>query len=222
MKPEDLLPVAITSITPQKNNPDRYSIFVDGAFLIGVTDSTLLKHQLEIGLEITPALFKQLQRDEGRNAAKNYMLKLISRREHARKELQMKAQQKGFSTEMIESVLNELEEKEFINDERFALKYAQNKNAIKQWGPYKINTYLHKKGVNRTIAEAAVKETFEPVDLKSRLQKLALKKKKRFLREEDLLKRKQKVIRYLVQKGYSSNTIYQNIDELMQLLKGKN
>ncbi len=219
MKPEDHLPGKITSVTAQKKNKERYSIFVDDNFLIGVANTTLLNHQLQVGLEVTPALFNRLRRDEGRNAAKNYMLKLLSRREHARRELQMKARQKDYSFEMIESVLNELEEKGFINDERFALKYAQNKNIVKQWGPLKITAYLRKKGVKRIISERAVKEVFKPVDVRNRLQELVLKKKSRFLREEDILKRKQKMIRYLSQKGYASNKIYTYIDALMQSLQ---
>ena len=52
------LPGVITAITTQKRNKERYSVFVDNEFLIGVAEETLLEHQLKKGTEITPVLFR--------------------------------------------------------------------------------------------------------------------------------------------------------------------
>lgn len=218
MKPEDLLPAPITSITPQKNNKKRYSIFVDETFLIGIADTTLLKRKLKVHSIITPALFKKLQRDEGYNQIKNYILKLISRREHGRKELFRKAQQKDYSPDIIEHVLSELEKKDFINDTRFANKFANDKGTLSNWGPSKITAHLRKKGVDKKISQEAVKQVYEEIDLEAQLSGLVLKRKRHFLREKDALKRKKKVINYLLQKGYQPENIYRYIDTLMNML----
>ncbi|HLR76621.1 MAG TPA: regulatory protein RecX [Balneolaceae bacterium] len=219
MKPEEHLPGKITSITPQKNNKRRYSIFVDETFLIGISDTTLLKRKLKVKSTITPALYKKLQRDEGYNKAKNYFLKLLGRREHARRELARKAGRKDFSPEMIEQILYELEEKDYINDARFAKKYAADKNNLKKWGPNKIAAHLRKKGVNKGDTQRAISVTFESTDLEARLKELILKRKKHFGREANKLKRKQKIANYLLQKGYTSSSIFNLIDELMLLIE---
>lgn len=216
------LPAAITSITPQKKNKNRYSVFVDETFLIGISDSTLLKRELNKGFEITPAFFKRLQKDEGYNKCKNYILKLLGRREHARKELFRKALQKDYSAEIVETVLDELEEKDFIRDERFARKYAKDKSFLKKWGPAKISAHLRKKGVEKAVAQAAVDEAFEKIDIEECLRQLILKRKNRLLREKDELKRKQKAVNYLLQKGYRSENIFRYIDDLMKTLTNQN
>lgn len=215
------LPGVITAITPQKKNKERYSIFVDDEFLIGVADSTLLDHDLRNGTEITVALFRKLQRDEGRHAVKSYMIKLLSRREHARRELFNKARRKDYTDDAINSVLNELEKKDFINEKRFAGQFARDKSSLNKWGPSKIQAHLYKKGIKKEVAQKAVNEAFEPLDIRERLKELVKKKQPRFLREEDTFKRKKKVFDYLHRKGYRSGSIYNYLDEFMDMLKNE-
>lgn len=215
---EHNLPGRITAITPQKNK-ERYSIFVDGAFLIGVADSTLLDHGLTTGDEITTTLFRKLQRDEGRHAVKSYMLKLLSRRDHARRELYNKARRKDYSKDVINDVLDELKQKDFIHEEAFAGKFARDKSHLNKWGPSKIKAHLAKKGIAKQVREKAVAETFDDLDLEERFTKLVKKKRKRFLREEDAFKRKKKVFDYLQRKGYYPNTIYRHLNRLMKMIE---
>lgn len=114
------LPGVITAVTPQKRKRDRSSVFVDGEFLMGVDNSVLLRNDLHKGVEMTPSLFKVLQREEGYQVIKAYLLKLLSQRDHSRRELFTKASQKDFAADAINQVLDELEQKDFINDREFA------------------------------------------------------------------------------------------------------
>lgn len=212
------LPGRITSITPQKKNKKRYSIFVDDEFLIGVADETLLEHNLRKGDEVTVQLFRKLQRAEGRHAVKSYLLGLLARRDHARRELYRKAKRKDHPGDMINDVLDELERKELINEEAFAGKFARDKSHLNNWGPSKIKAHLAKKGIAKDVREQIVAETFEEVDLQERFRTLVEKKRRRFLREEDAFKRKKKVFDYLQRKGYYPGSIYRHLDELMRML----
>src|SRR5699024_1441612 len=117
-------------------------------FMIGVSGSTLLDFGLAKGVEMTPSLFKKLQRAEGRHAIKAYFLKLLGRRDHARQELLTKAKRKDYPPEVIADVLDELEEKEFINDRGFAEKFAADKSRLNKWGPVKIRSHLIRKGIS--------------------------------------------------------------------------
>jgi regulatory protein len=214
------LPGIITAITPQKKNRERYSVFVDDTFLIGVADTTLLKNDLRKGAEITPSLFRKLQRDEGRQRVKSYLLKLLSRRDHARRELFNKARRKDFAPEIIDGVLDELEERNFINAADFAEKYARDKKHLNDWGPAKIKVHLLQKGISKKISEQAVAEVFEETDLKKQFIKLIEKRRYKFLREGNTLKRKKKVLDYLQCKGYYAGDIYRYLEFLMEKLEG--
>jgi regulatory protein len=216
---EHNLPGVITSISVQKNNRERYSIFVDNEFLLGVADETLLKFDLAKGVEITPSLFQKLQREEGRFAAKSYLLKLLGRRDHSRKELLTKALKKDYPREVIQNILNELEQKGFIDDIGFAEKFARDKSKSGKWGPAKIEAHLLKKGISKPVAAESIRKAFEDEDLQETFLNLVLKRKKRFLREEDPFKRKKKVFDHLARKGYKASNIREYLDELMKAIE---
>lgn len=213
------LPGAISSISVQKKNKERYSIFVNEEFLIGVAEQTLLKFNLAKGDTITPQLFRKLQREEGRFKVKSYFLKLLGRRDHSRKELFLKAIKKDYPKDVINSVLDELQEKGFINDSGFADKFASDKARLNKWGPAKIKAHLLKKGVDKTNAEKSIRKAFEEEDLKETFLHLVLKRKRRFLREEDPYKRKKKVFDHLARKGYRPSSIYEHIESLMKAIE---
>lgn len=218
-KPEHSLPGLISSITVQKRNKERYSIFVNEQFLLGVNEQTLIKFNLSKGVEVTPLLFKKMQREEGRFAVKKYLLKLLGRRDHARRELLTKALRKDHTREVILNVLDELEEKGYIDDAGFARKYAADQYRLNKWGPAKIKAHLFKKGIRRTVAEQSIREVFKNEDLEETFIHLVGKRKRHFRKEEHLLKRKKKIIRYLAGKGYRSSSIYRSIDKLMKVIE---
>lgn len=215
----DLLPGAITSIQVQKNNKERYSIFINGQFLLGVAEQTLLECNLRKGVEITPAFFRKLQRKEGRFKVKSYMMKRLGRRDHARRELFNKARRKDYPQEIINCVLDELEQKGYLDEAKFAEKFASDKSKFSKWGPAKIKAHLLKKGISRSIAEQSIKKAFEEIDLEETFFNLVLKRKRRFLREEDPYKRKHKVLNHLARKGYRASDIYVHLDELMKAIE---
>ena len=218
-EPDQLLPGAITSISVQKKNKERYSIFVGEEFLIGVSEQTLLKFNLSKGDTINHALLRKIEREEGRFAVKSYMMKRLGSRDHSRKELFTKAIRKEYPKDVIENVLDELEEKGYLNDTSFAEKFAQDKSHLNKWGPNKIKAHLYKKGISSEVAERSIQKVFENKNIKEVLLHLVLKAKRRFLREDDPYKRKRKVVDHLARKGYRSSNIYKYIDELMKAIE---
>jgi regulatory protein len=216
---EHILPGIITSVTVQKRNKERYSIFVDDQFLIGIDEQTLLKLDLRKGAEVTPLLFNKIKREEGFFAVKSYLMKLLARRDHARKELLTKASRKDYSRQVILRALDELQEKDYIDDEAFAQKYAADKKHLNNWGPSKIKAYLLKKGIDRTVAEKSATQAFEGEDLTETFIHLVSKRSRHFRKEQNALKRKKKVISYLARKGFRSSSIYSCIDKLMTVIK---
>ncbi|MDX1636550.1 MAG: regulatory protein RecX [Balneolaceae bacterium] len=215
----DKLPAVITAILPQKNNRERYSLFTgESEFLIGVSESTLLEHKLRKGVEVTPRLFEKLQKAEGRHAVKSYCMRMLGRRDYSRKELYDKAVKKNHPRDVINSVLDELEEKGYLDDRSFARKFASDKSRLNKWGPAKIKSKLYRKGISKHVAEQSIEEAFEELDLETLFFELVDKKRRRFLREPDRIKRKKKIFDYLARKGYRSESIFKHLDNLLESL----
>lgn len=213
-----LLPASVSEIQVQKKNTSRFSLFADGQFLIGVSESTLTKFDLKKGVEITPSLFEKIVEAENQWAAREYLFGILSRRDHSQKELRDKAFKKGFSGYYMEEILNEFEQKEYINDQKFALKFTADKFEFNNWGPYKIRSQLFKKGISKTVIESCVQEVFGSEAVKESMMDLIQKKRKRYLREPEE-KRRKKIFDFLMRKGYDSDQILKYMDELLMQIE---
>lgn len=213
----ELLPAIISDIQVQKKNATRYSLFADSQFLVGVSEATLTKLNLKKGVEITPLLFDRILDSEKESAARDYFFRILSRRDHSRKELRDKAFKKGYSGNYIEVLLDEFEQKEYIDDRKFALKYTADKFEFNNWGPYKVRTQLFKKGISKSVAEECIYTVFGDTAIKESMMDLVLKKKKRYQREPEE-KRRKKVFDFLMRKGYNSDDILKQMDELLAII----
>jgi regulatory protein len=215
------LPATVTSVMPQKKRSDRYSLFCGNRFLIGVSAGTLLRFNLEKGVEITPSLYEQIATEESKNALNDYLLRLLARRDHSKNELKTKALQKGFDPELIRQAIEVLDEKQYINDREFARKFASDKISIQQWGPLKIKAELQKRGIKGKTADFILQNASDDLELIQICVDLAIKRKRHFFREPDDFKCKQKVAAYLYQKGFPFEIINRALPEIIDRLNAE-
>ena len=201
------LPVTVDRISVQKKNSNRFSLYGKTGFICGVSTDTLLKLQLAKGTVIDASLFEQIRMVEDREKIRNYLFDLLSRRSHAGGELFDKAVKKGFDTGIINELIDELKEKNYINDPDFACRFAVDKLRLNQWGPLKISAELLKKSIDKQVAETAIQKAVEEVNPEQICVRLIQKKKRKFLSEKDTFRRKQKIFAYFMRKGFKLETI---------------
>lgn len=208
------LPLTVTSITPQKKRADRFSLFHEKEFLMGVSGQTLIDYRIRKGTKLTYDLFWKLEQAEEYQKVKDLMYRYLSRRDHSSFELRQKASKKGYGGEQIDLVLDELDQKGLLSDETFARKFAADKAEFKKWGPVKIQQALRRKGVAADTAEKVTRNLSENLEQVQICVDLLVKRKRHFSRETDPIKRKQKMYRYLSGKGYRGDTVRKAIDSL--------
>lgn len=212
-----LLPAPISKISVQKKNTFRFSVFIEDQFLIGVSDSTLTTFNLSKGVLLTPSLFDEIRVKENKWAIREYLIRLLGRRDHARNELRDKALRKDYPIESINEVLDELTENKYINNLNFAKKFTRDKFEFNKWGANKISSELYKKGISKNDISLALME----IDVKDELitiKNLILKNKRKFIRTEPL-KRKKKIFDFLLRKGYDSNIIFKQMPILLAIIE---
>ncbi len=100
-------------------------------------------------------------------------------------------------------IVDFLHDEGYINDERYCRSYVKSKLNLKKWGVNKIKLSLYAKGIDRNIIDAVVSE-IDQDSYKEELVKLLESKK---INESDPYKRKAKLIRYAVGKGYSYSLV---------------
>jgi len=211
----------ITSISVQVRDKNRVNVSVDGKYRLSLDIFQLVDLGIKVGNEYTDAELTNLEEES--QFGKLYMraLEYCLMRPHSKRELKdylyRKTRdtrtktgdvRKGVSTALTERVFNTLEEKGYIDDEKFATFWIANRNLRKGSSKKKLSSELSTKGVDRTIIERLLEETDR--DDMTELQKIIDKKRPRY---DD----QQKFMSYLGRQGFSYDdikTALQNNDDM--------
>ena len=100
-------------------------------------------------------------------------------------------------------IIEFLQDEGFINDERYCRSFVKGKLNLKKWGVNKIKLSLITKGIDREIIDEVLSE----IDQDSYKEELVSLLKNKKINESDPYKRKAKLIRYAVGKGYSLSMV---------------
>ena len=146
------------------------------------------------------------------NIAREKIQAYCAYQERCHMEVSMKLKSWGLIQEAIDLLIIELIQFNFLNEERYARSYARGKFRIKKWGKLKIRMALKKREVYFKCIDFAMLE----IDDKTYLNTLKelLQKKNDVLKETNSYKRKIKLIRYLVTRGYEYDLIHDALVEL--------
>jgi regulatory protein len=127
--------------------------------------------------------------------------------ERCHSEVRSKLLELGFRGDELEQAIASLIADNFLNEERYAKQYCGGKFRINKWGRKKIIQELKKKKVSDYCIKKGLKE-IEEQDYWETLRQLAIKKTAEInSKEKNIWIRKQKLQRYLIQKGYESDLI---------------
>lgn len=201
----------ITSISAQKRDKDRVNVSVDGKYRLSLDVIQLVDLGIKVGNEYTEEELVSLEEES--QFGKLYMraLEYCLMRPHSQRELKdylyRKTRdtrtktgevRKGVSAALTERVFGRLQEKGYIDDEKFAAFWIENRNLRKGSSKRKLSAELSAKGVDRTIIERFLDETDR--NDATELQKIIDKKRPRYDDE-------QKFMAYLACQGFSYDDI---------------
>lgn len=128
-----------------------------------------------------------------------------SKKEYCRFDITVKLQRWELSEKDIAEVMAFLVKNHFVDDERYARAYAKDKFRFNRWGKLKIELMLRQKQIPDHIVAEALRalpeEDYDEVCIS------LLKQKSRSLKEEDSRKRKAKLFRYALARGFSYEVV---------------
>ena len=204
----------ITEISVQKKNKNRCNIYIDNVFAFAVSNELIYKENLKIGMIIDEEKLKKIAYEENLINCKETALKIIERSYKTKKEMIKRLLEKGYALEEINETLKFLEEYNFINDESYAKAFINDRT--KTQGKQKIKYALKNKGVSDEIIE----EELSKLDMEKEKENaniLALKKYSILIkRESDKYKLKEKIIRFLISRGYDYEVAKDAVNETLK------
>lgn len=119
----------------------------------------------------------------------------------------------GLYRDDVEQILTELITSGFLNEERYAKAFAGGKFRVKHWGKNKIVNELSFRGISKRCIQTGLKE-IDDSDYRKELQR-QIKKKLHSIVEENVFKKRDKVARFAIGKGYEPELVWTYVMDLL-------
>ncbi len=211
----------ITAITAQARNPDRVNISVDGKYRFSLDIFQLTELGVKVGREYSDDELAALETESSYGKLYTKCLEYTMLRPHSSREMRDYLWRKtretkyksrsgeiksraGVTTEITDRVYDRLAEKGYIDDEKFARWWVENRNLRKGASRRKLQAELADKGVSQSIISVVLTQTNRSDA--DELAKMVAKKRTKY--PDD-----QKLMQYLARQGFSYDDIKSALSE---------
>lgn len=222
--PDELTPEAkeriITDIKEAVRDRDRLNVYINRKFFCSLALSQVVELKLKIGKQLNDEDLKSLRCASEFGKLYQRALEYALLRPHSQKEMRdylkkktlnkvvrvknqktgeyQTKQKEGFDAGLVEPVLARLVERGYVDDERFAKLWIENRSVRKGISQKKLRLELQSKGISQDIIDACLSEGVR--DERKELEKVIAKKAKKYPDE-------QKLIQYLLRQGFNYSDV---------------
>lgn len=153
------------------------------------------------------------QKNIGTEKALQKIRHFCSYQERSHQEVKDKLYSFGLYKDEVETLLSQMIEENYLNEERYAVAFAGGKFRVRQWGRVKIKYELKQKRVSDYCIKKALASIDED-DYEKTLEKLFDDKKASLRSEKNIFIKKQKIQAYLMQKGFEPSLISEYLKKM--------
>ncbi len=135
-----------------------------------------------------------------------------------RKKLKRQIELQKITPQEAELILQELINDKFIDDSRYSAAFVRDKYRLAGWGRRKIEFYLKREGVASNVISNAIKENYPLNSEEGRdiLLKVMQRKWNSLKADEEIRKKREKVIRFALSRGFEYGEIIELFEYLYQ------
>jgi regulatory protein len=140
-------------------------------------------------------------------------LDLLSRRDHFRRELVEKLQNRNRPAGEIEEAVTRCEELDLINDERVAERFVEVRSRDRGWGPHRLAAELRQRGIAAGDAEriAYLSEKMAADAMRTALRKIEVRAPAGWWRDGQ---RRARMVSSLITRGFEAEVAIAAVDDL--------
>ena len=142
----------------------------------------------------------------GTEKARQKIRHFCSYQERSHQEVKEKLYGFGLYKVDVETLLSEMIEENYLNEERYAIAFAGGKFRIKKWGKVKIRYELKQKRISEYCTRLGLASIDEDEYLKA-LHGLFEQKRATLKSEKNIFVKKQKIRSFLMQRGFEPQLI---------------
>lgn len=148
----------VTALEPQARRPDRWNLYLDGTFALGLDSALLVAEGLAVGLDLSPADVERLRRASAEQDLYSAALRFLEPRPRSRAEVRRRLtrphpRRPPPDSAAVERVLDRLASAGVLDDREFADFWIDNRDRFSPRGARALGAELRQRGVDRATAE---------------------------------------------------------------------
>jgi regulatory protein len=186
----------ITAIEPQARHANRFNLFVDHQFVLGV--SAILAAKLRVGQTIEDAELQRLEAEEAFETAHEKALRFLEPRPRSSMEIKQHLLKKKIAPDVAERVIARLTDAGLLDDAAFAKYWVENREQFKPRAARALRFELKRKG----LATTDIAEAVGAIDESESAYRAGLARAKRW-RELERREFMEKLSAFLIRRGFA-------------------
>lgn len=203
----------VTNISYSKSKEVFEVVFEDKSKLL-LNYNIFEKYKVSVDMDFSETEIQEMKYFSDIERAKSRAINYISGKLKTKYEVRLKLKEKDFTEDIIDEVIDILEKEEYLNDRLYCEVFIEDKKQLNGYGKNKIKSLLIQKGVSKSVFEDFLDE-FEYEEEFDNALKMGIKKLNLLSNEEDIFKKKQKLINYLAYRGFSFDVINDVLREIL-------
>lgn len=197
----------ITAIEAQARRPNRFNIYIDDQFAMGVSDIVAVK--LRIGQTLDDAARAALEQAEARETAHEKALRFLEARPRSAAEVKQQLAKKKIAPEVIAHEIQRLTDAGLLDDKAFAKYWVENRETFRPRAGRALKYEMKRKGLSDAAIATALKGLSE--DDSAYRSGAARARRWYGLEHREFL---QKMLGFLVRRGFAYDTSKQAAERL--------
>ena len=197
--------MTVTKIEPVTKT--RYKVYVDGQFAFVLYKGELSRYHIAEDSELEEEIYQNLRKEIVLKRAKLRAMHLLNDMGRTESQLRTKLLRNDYPSDIVEEAIAYVKSFGYINDAEYARNFIENRKEKKS--KKEIYAALCQKGLPKDLIETALEECYADDDSIAAIE--AIVRKKKFDPKSTDYKEMQKMMGYLVRKGFRYDDIRQVI-----------
>lgn len=165
----------VTRIERQKKDPGRYSLYLDGAFALGVRAAVLLRAGLRKGDDVSAEMLEGLRDEEEHGSARAAALRFAGRRRRTEEEVRTKLSALEFPPGVVDDVVGSLRDSGVIDDRAYIRAYIHDTQMRRPAGARLIAWRLRGRGLPPALLREEIAAALGPDEEAPLAERLAMR-----------------------------------------------
>ena len=212
-------PGVITAISPAPRHPGRFELLVDGTLMATLSLDAIERLHLAVGRSVL-GLEERVADEAAQLKVYDRALNLLAFRARSSAELARTLVRKGEPKALVDRAVERLLGQGLLDDAAFAQSFTRAKVLGAQQSKRRVQQDLARRGVARTVSDAAIATVFEEEGVDQReVVEQAARKKLRTLTKLEPMVRRRRLYAFLARRGYDGEDIRRAMEAVGEELR---